>query len=126
MCSFALVQDYKLYKNYEILYVYFTIVSVVLSFYLFLRSRLLVQAFDLHMIDVEPFLSFFLRDHVFCLSCVKSLSLSLGLRLFILSDLVLAFSFGWICWMRFFFIFLHLIMFDTMNLCCQCTHQGED
>ena len=66
MCSFALGQDYKLYKNYEILYVYFTIVSVVLSFYLFLRTQLLVRAIDLHMIGVEPFL-FFLEG-----SCVLS------------------------------------------------------
>ena len=40
------------------LYVSFALVSDVLSFYLFLRSRLLYRAFNLHMISVKPFLPF--------------------------------------------------------------------
>jgi len=40
-------------------YIYFALVPFVLSFHLFLRSRLLDRAFDLHMIGVEPFLPIF-------------------------------------------------------------------
>ena len=41
-------------KRCEILYVSFALVLAVLSFYLFLRSRLLDWAFNLHMIGVNP------------------------------------------------------------------------
>ena len=62
----------------EILYVSFALVSAVLSFYLFLRSQFFIQAFGLHMICVNPFTAFSLSIMCFCLSCVKSLLLSLG------------------------------------------------
>ena len=52
---FALMRVYELY---EIVYVSFALVLVVLSFYFFLRCRLLVRVIDLHMINVEPFLTF--------------------------------------------------------------------
>jgi hypothetical protein len=48
----------------EILYVSFALLPVVLSFYLFLRSRFLVRVIDLHVIGVEPFLPFLEGSHV--------------------------------------------------------------
>ena len=93
------------------LYVSFTLVLVVLRFYLFLRCRRLIRALDLHVIDVEPFSCF--SWGIMCLVLVVSSFCPClwELRFFISGDLVLAFSLGfWISWMSFVFLLLLLLI----------------
>lgn len=103
----------------------FALLLVVLSFYLFLRSRCLVWVFYLHMIGVESVLPFLEGSCVLVSVVLRYCPCLWGPRLLISRDLVPAFSLGfWICWMSFFF-FIFFLNFCTVWICrcCQCTHQ---
>lgn len=122
----------RVVKLCEILYVSFALVPVVLSFYLFLRNRLLVRActsllflcrlcWALPLLEEPAFGSSFRFAHDRCwalcvfswgVMCFVSVVSSFypclwELRHFISRDLVSAFSLGfWISWMNFFYFFL--------------------